>query len=208
MSTLRFPQPEERPASLDELLSLLDLDKIDVIDQKVRMMRESFQCPYTVPDYNGFLRIAYDYFAHYQKTFYGVDIKVANVHQSVPDYWKDLAIDFLKQHLGSYQGDLRTAERNAITGRDGGMIAVTDTITESLTKLHTKTYVERIFQERIAHSDFITRFQLGKELVKKYGQFLPEGDEILPYEYFAINIEASIQAYANYINAMRRNARR
>jgi hypothetical protein len=209
MSTLRIPIPDpaNESVSLRQLLDLLSPDKLGTIHQMVRTMREAFQCPYIARDYNDFLRVIYDYFTHYQLTFFNADIKRGTVHHQTSDYWKDLSMEFMQKHLGSYQGDLRTAERNAVTGRDGGMIAIIDAMTDSLTKLHTKLYVERVFREYIPQSDLDTRMRLAQELLKQYGDFLFKGEELLPYFFLGMNIEEVIQAFVNHLHNIRRNLR-
>jgi hypothetical protein len=206
MSGLRLvrPDPEREPLRLEALLELLGPDKLNAIDAKAKIMRESFTCPYTVRNYDEFKTTLYEFYAHYQNAFYNIDFKQAT-HDD--DYWKQYAYDFAQKHLGSYKGDMRTAERNAIAGRDGGMIAVIDTVTESIIKLHTQIYVHSVFFDLIAPSDYNTRYRLADELLKKYGRFLFPDEELMPYYLLGNNLEEFIQGFVTHIHALRREWR-
>lgn len=57
------------PVTITKLLNLLSPDHFDAIRAKITMMRESYLCPYTVPDYEGFKIALFEFYAHYQLTF-------------------------------------------------------------------------------------------------------------------------------------------
>jgi hypothetical protein len=102
---------------------------------------------------------------------------------------------------------MRTAERNAIAGREGGLIAVIDALTDGIIKLHTKTYVQAVFFEHIAPSDYQTRLRLAEQLLKKYGPFLFPGEELLPHYILGANLEAFINGFVTHLHALRREWR-
>lgn len=200
------PEPDEQPISIEGLLSLMGPDKLDPIEQKVRVLRESFACPLIVRDHDEFLRVIYDYYAQYFIAFYTADPR-KSVREIQKDFWKDLALQFFRQHVSAKTGDLRTAERNAQLGRDGGMIAVIDAITEGILQTHLKIYIERVFYERIPRSDYDTKLRLAQELLRKYGSLLFPGEELAPDYFLAMDIETVIQAFVQHIHAIRREWR-
>lgn len=56
MNKLHLVKEQARggPVTLDQLLDLLGPAEFDAIDAKTKRMRESFECPYTVRDYQEF----------------------------------------------------------------------------------------------------------------------------------------------------------
>jgi len=186
-------------AIVRELLQLLAPTNFDAIDQKIYLIRESYRCPYTVPDYESFNNTLCDYIRHYHKGYYGVDITIDPGGAS-----KNLAYDMVRQHL---QGDLRTWERNALTGREGAMVATVDALTEGLLKLHRETYIRRVFMDNIGASDIHTRLLLAEELLAMFGKYLFPNDELLPAYFWVNNFEALMQGFAAHLHDIRREWR-
>ena len=125
MSNLRLvknTEPQQQP-TVDELLALLGPDKLNEIDRKAKIMRESFKCPFTVRDYDAFKETLWDFVGHYEQSFFGIDMRT----QADREYWKHYAYQTVERNL-SYPGGMLAAERNAITGRDGGMIGIIDAV--------------------------------------------------------------------------------
>jgi len=198
---INAPQPER--LSVEALLSLLGPDKLNAIDTKAKIMREAYACPHTVSDFEAFKTTIFEFYAHYQKAFFNADYKNVTDREAA----RQFAYRFAEQQLGSYQGGMRAAERNAITGRDGGMIGIIDALTDSIIKLHTETYIRSVFFDRIAPSDYDTRLRLADELLKKYGQYLFPGEELLPHYFLGMNLETFIQAFATHLHSIRRDWR-
>lgn len=203
MATLHLirPQLAQEPLTVDELLALLGPDKLNAIDAKAKLMREHYPCPYTVPNYDAFKETLVGFYTHYHTAFYGDPGQATKTPG-----WKELAYDFAQQHLGGHNG-IRTAERNAITGREGGMISVIDTLTEAITKVHTENYVRAVFFDTIAPSDYDTRLRLANEILNRYGRFLFPGEELLPHYVLGMNLEAFINGFVTHLHALRRDWR-
>jgi hypothetical protein len=187
-------------AIVRELLRLLAPTNFDAIDQKIYLIRETYRCPYTVPDYEAFNDTLFDYFRHYHRGYYGADITT----DPAGAVWKNLAYDMVRQHL---KGDLRTWERNAITGREGGMVAAIDAFTEGLLKLHRENYIRGVFMDNIGASDIYTRLQLAEELLAMFGKYLLPNDELLPAYFWVNNFEALMQGFATHLHEIRREWR-
>ena len=181
MATLQLikPNPLALPVHIDDLLPCLNPDILDQVAGQVRMTREAFSCPYTARDHADFHDVLFRFWVHYQRTFFHFDFS------TVPDVSlaKSAAHEFLERHLGGYTGGLATAEANAIAGREGGLIAIVDALTEGICKLHTKMYVTSVFTDLVPPNDWDLRFRLAEELLKKFGPFL-EGERVLPAALF------------------------
>lgn len=210
MSQLQLVPPEGAPrkhaTTVEELLSLLGPQAFDAIEQKIRVIRETFNCPPTVRDYEEFKDVLYDYYGHYQKAYFNADLKGAAARVGAVDVWRQTAYRFLQEHLGSHHAML-TAERNAIKGREGGMIRVIDEYTDAIIKRHTQVYIETVFYERIAFDDYPLRMRLAAELLKRVGPMFP-GEELLPEWVVGWNIQEVIAAYAQLMYPVRRLLRR
>jgi hypothetical protein len=186
LSLVKQQVTEEGYVTLDQLLGLLGPDDFDAIDAKIKRMRESYQCPYTVRDYQEFKATLFDFWAHYHKAWLNVDWKSIG---GMCDLTKQQAYQFIEQHLGGYR-EILAAERNAIAGREGGMIAVIDKITEALTKFQIESYIRSVFFELIRASDYETRMRLAEELLKKYGPLLFPGEKLVPFYVLGYDLES------------------
>jgi hypothetical protein len=196
---------KEHGITLPQLLDLLRPEVFDAIDAKVRVMRESFMCPYVVKDYDEFKEQIFAFWAHSHKCFFNADY--AKTGLPMPGLIRNQAYQFVEQHLGGYQELLR-AERNSIAGREGGMIAVIDTMTEALVKQQTELYIRSVFFELIEPGDYETRLRLAEELLKTYGPFLFPGERLLPHYIIGANLETFIQGFATQLMGIRKQWRR
>ena len=177
--SLRIVKPrfEEEPLSLEELLAHFGPEHFNKIEATVKIMREEYQCPYTVKNYDEFKSETFNYFAHYQKTFFNADWNTAGTDH---EFKKNFAYDFVAKNLSSYQGGIHRAESNAIKGRDGGLVAIIDALTEAIAKSHVESYIRSVFFDLVPASDYPLRMRLAEELLKKYGQHLFPGEQLLP----------------------------
>jgi hypothetical protein len=82
------PNAHDAPLRVADLLVLLGPDKLDVIEQQVRIMREAYHAPFTVHDYDEFKNVLFDFYAHYQITFFNADVKRA---AGTDPYWRHFA---------------------------------------------------------------------------------------------------------------------
>lgn len=210
MSQLHLVQPDGKPqrgVTIEELLALLHPDHFDAIEARARTMREAFTCPPAVPNYEAFKDVLYEYFAHYQKWWFNADLKaaVATVGGGA-DVWRQDAYRFLQEHLGGHDA-IRAAERNAITGREGGMIRVIDEFNEGIIKRHTQTYIQSIFYERIGPSDFATHMRLAAELLARFGPLLFSGEQLLPHYFVGTRLKEILQTFAMHLHAIRKEWR-
>lgn len=206
MTPLHLVKPKKERLTVEDLLALLGPDKFDAIEQQVKTMRESYPCPFTVRNYDAFKDTLCDFYAHYQTVFFSFALREVK-EPSEQRAWKNFAYTFIERHLGGYKGGIATAERNAITGREGGMISVIDSLTEGISKLHTETYIQGVFFDHIGRSDYETRFRLAEELLKKYGSFLFPGEELLHHAILGMNLEAFFHGFTTHLHALRREWR-
>jgi hypothetical protein len=196
---------EQGYVTLDQILSALSPEELDALDAKVKMMREAFPCPYKVNNYEDFKACLDEYWMHYMKWFCYVDYKA--IGMTIDGITKQHAYQFIEQTLGGYQ-ELLTAERNAIAGREGGMIGVIDQITDALGKQITTNYIRSVFFDLIEPGDYDTRLRLAEELLKKYGPYLFPGERLLPHYIIGANLETFIQGFATQLHGIRRQWRR
>jgi hypothetical protein len=211
VSQLHLVNPDGKPqkhiTTIDELLLLLRPEHFDGIEARARTMREAFQCPPTVRDYEEFKAVLYEYFVHYQKWWFHADIKAATAKLGGgDDVWRQDAYRFLQEHLGGYDAIL-AAERNAVRGREGGMIRVIDDFTEGIIKRHIQTYIESIFYERIGPSDFDLHLRLAAELLRRFGPVLFPGEELLPHYFIGMRLKEILQGFAVHVHAIRKQWR-
>jgi hypothetical protein len=198
-------QTKRGHVTITQILALLGPEEFDAIDAKARQMRESYHCPFTVRDHQHFKDTLADFWRHHLKTFFNWDYQQSGIPMG--EFTKNHAYQFIEQHLGGYK-EILTAERNAITGRDGGMIDVLDKITEAITKLQTELYIRSVFFELIEPSDYDTRLRLAEELLKKYGPVLFPGEALLPIWIIGTDLEAFIQGFVTQLQGLRRQWRR
>jgi hypothetical protein len=198
----RKPHVPSRVVHIDDLIPCLNPDIFDQVAGQVRMTRETFPCPYVVRDHDEFHDVLFHYWMHYQRTFFHLD------HANVPDVSlaRGAAYEFVQQHLKGYSGGLRTAEANAIAGREGGMILVVDSLTEGICTLHTKMYVDAVFNELVPPNDWGLRFRLAAELLHKYGACF-EGVPLQPVEVYGANLEEYVMTVVKIMHEMQKKVR-
>jgi hypothetical protein len=226
MTRLSVVRPKEgaAPITLTQILTLLHPDNPDGIagiERDVKELRETFDCPYVVPDYEHFKEVLFRFFRHFHITYYGAaitppsprdlvstDLMVkseALERASLYQHWKRQSHQFCERYLGHQE--IHNAERSAITGRDGGVIAIIDKITDAILKEHIEIYVHSVFYEFIPSSDFDLRYRLAAELMSKYGQYLFPDEELLHPMVAATNLEAFVSNFSKMLHGLRRIVR-
>lgn len=208
MSNLSIVRERVQQGEIVTIATILDLlrpEEFDRIEAKVRMMRETFPCPHTVHDYDAFKQLLMLFWARYHKCMYSMTYH--GEPGDLPGLIKEQAFKFVEQHLGGLQA-WNAAERNAITGREGGMVSILDSLTDALVKSHTQSYIQSVFFDVLRPSDYDARLRLAQELLNKYAPVLFPGEEIKPYWLLGANIEQFIQGFATHIHALRREWRR
>ncbi|MDX2154049.1 MAG: hypothetical protein SFV54_25135 [Bryobacteraceae bacterium] len=185
-----------------EIIGLLGPRHLDAIDLFFRQLRESFACPVQVRDHDGFRTVIFGYWMHYLSAVFG--IREHGGMASSPYY--NQAFAFVEKYLGGYHAAL-AAERNAIAGREGGMIGVLDAVTEALIKDHTQLYMRSVLFDLINPSDYDRRLRLAEELLAQYGPALFAGEALLPAWAIAANLEEFITAFVQQLHAIRRHWR-
>ena len=199
------PRISQGPLSINELLGLLHPDHYDAIDRDVRQMRQSYYCPAVVRDYEEFKDVLHSYYKHYQKAVFDIDEDAATHDEHHRKIMREYAYrEIAERLLGAYQGDLRTAERNAIMGRDGGMIRVIDAMTEGITKFLTENYIRAVFMDAISPSDYNTRFRLAEELIKRFGPVLFPHEELLHPAILGHDLEKLMNGFVQHLHSLRR----
>jgi hypothetical protein len=197
---------ESGRVSLEQIFDLLSLDELDALDARVKQMRESFPCPYQVRDYDEYKHWLEEYWILYMKWFYGADYKAVGITE-LDGLTRQHAFALIEQSLGG-ERQMKTAERDAIAGRNGGLIAIIDQITEGLGKLALKNYISFVFFELIPHNDYELRERLAKELINKYGPVLFPGERLQPSWHLAANLEAFIEGFVMHLHGLRKQWRR
>lgn len=197
---------EHGRVTLEQILDLLNLDELDALDARVKQMRESFTCPYQIRDYDEYKYWLQEYWMVYMKWFYGADYKAVGITE-LDGLTRQHAFALIEQSLGG-ERQMKTAERDAIAGRNGGLISIIDQITEGLGKIALKNYINFVFVELIPHGDYELRERLAKELLNKYGPTLFPGERLQPSWYFAANLEAFIEGFVMHLHGLRKQWRR
>jgi hypothetical protein len=201
MSQLHVVKPDWRPRlTLDDVLVPLHPDRFDEIEAKVRVMRESFTAPVKVADSEGFKRVLLQFQSHHVLWLRGAPLQRADGNT---DLQKSEAIDFAETHMKNYSGGLTSAERNAITGRAGGMIGVIDAITDGLVKFHVDAYIKAVFRKLLALSDFETRCWIVEQVMRRYGGELFPDEELKRPEQWAGQMEEFVTSFVMHIHALR-----
>ncbi|HEY3439717.1 MAG TPA: hypothetical protein VGK29_03150 [Paludibaculum sp.] len=194
---------------IDDILECLTPEVFDEIEAKLRRMREAFHCELIVSDFEGFKDVIFEYHNLYHKTFYNADLK------SLPDqaFARNEAYEFALRNMTKYNPslqrrharDLHEQERNAITGRNGGMISVIDEFTDALVQLHITTRIELVFFDLIPPSDYDTRFRLADELLQKYGTILFRDKELVHHAIIAMNLQEFVTSFVMTLRDLRRS---
>lgn len=185
--------------SIDYLLSLLSTDAFDYIEALGLDVRETFECPPIVPDYEAFKDVLYRFHAHYEKTFFGAD----HTHVTNREFARMRAYAFAEQHLAGRGGSLFGHERNARSGYAGGMRQVINELTQRLIKFHQEQYVHAIFFDLIGPSDFPTMKGLAEAFVEKCARFFPQ-ITIIPTAFIATDLERYVGVVAGHLREMQR----
>jgi hypothetical protein len=197
---------ESGRVTLQQIFDLLSLDELDALDARVKQMRESFPCPYKVSDYDEYKHWLEEYWMLYMKWFCAADYKAVGIEE-LDALTRQRAYQFIEQTLGGDQ-QMYTAERDAIAGRNGGLIAIIDQITEALGKLVLKNYISYVFFDLVPRGDFELRDRLAKELIEKYGPVLFPGERLVPYYILGNNLEAFIEGFVMHLHGLRKQWRR
>jgi len=225
MTLLSIIRPKEgaAPITLDQILLLLHPDNptgIGGIEQDLKDLREKFHCPYVVRDYEHFKEILFAFFKHYQITYYDaeitppaqrdlrsteIEVRSAALEQaSVYEHWKQEGYSFCERYIG--EREMSGAARNAIAGREGGMIAIIDNITDAILKESIERYMHSVFFEYVPSIDIQLQIRLAEELMNRCRGLLP-GEELLHIMFPASNLEAFITSYAKLSHPLRRVVR-
>jgi len=194
--------------TIDDILECLQPEAFDAIEAKLRRVREAFNCPLTVANYEAFKDVIFEYHILYFKTFYNADLK----QLADQDFARYDAYNFALRNMTKYNPglqrrharDLHEQERNAITGRNGGMISVIDDLTDALVQLHSQSHIELVFFDLIAPSDYETRFRLAQELVEKYGPVLFPDKKIVHYAIIGCNLQEFVASFVTHLRELRR----
>jgi hypothetical protein len=192
---LSRPGSEKPPITVAQLLALLDTDHLDAQELRVRRMRESFQCPATVQDHSEFRDWLFALYAHHSKCFYG--------GPGAPHEYPELVWGHLRR---LYQKDFNVAERNAILGRDGGLIRVIDDLTDGMVKEQIDTYIDLIFFDYLSR-DLDDKVVLAQELLTHYGNILFPNEKLKHRLLLAVDIETFLKQFATHMHAMRKDWR-
>lgn len=182
-----------RLVPVHDVVGQLSAPYVDVLEQRVRVMREDFRCPPRVASAEEFRGVLSRFYAHYERTLHGAGPDAVFVMEDV--------YVFTKRFL---HGDLGEWEKNAVRGRDGGMIGVIDAITDALVKQQTDAYLDRVLWEFIP-TDHHARLQLAEALLAEYGPRLSPGDDRIPAFALANNLEGTLKGLANMIRSSRRD---
>lgn len=205
LSIVRERVQQGELVTIATILELLRPEEFDRIEAKIRMMRETFPCPHTVKDYEEFKYLIMLFWAHYHKAMY--NMTYGGDARDLPGLIKEQAFRFVEQHLGGVQG-WSAAERNAIKGREGGMVSVLDSLTDAIVKSHTQSYIQAVFFDVLRPSDYDARLRLAQELLNKYAPVLFPGEELKPYWLLGANIEQFIQGFVTQLQGLRKQWQR
>jgi hypothetical protein len=189
------PESEKPPITITQFLTLLDTDHLDAAELRVRQMREAFQCPATVADRAEFRNQLFAFSAHHDKWFYGI--------ASTPHEYPELVWGHLRR---LYQKDFYDAERQAMLGRDGGLIRVIDELTDGVVKERIDTYIDLVFLDYLPR-DLDEKVVLARELLTHYGNVLFPNDKLKHPFLLAVNIEAFLKQFATHMHTMRKEWR-
>lgn len=188
--------------SIEYLLSLLSTDAFDYIEALGLDVREGFDCPAIVQDYETFKDVIYRYHARYELIFYGADHNLL----TNKEFARIRAYSFAEEHLAGRRRSLVDHERNARSGYNGGMRKILDDLTQSLVKFHQDQYVHAIFFDLIGPNDYPTMQRLAKAFVEKCAQFFPE-IALIPTPFIATDLERYVGIFAGHLREMQRLVR-
>ena len=119
-------------------------------------------------------------------------------HLSLPD----ARLGRIRGYLDG-QGGYHQAIKNAIRGRDGGMIKILDIITKGLKREAVTHYVTAVFLDVIDPIDWDTKVRFMEKYIERYGHVvLPDEELLSPYE-LAAHMETVIQNHVSLINQFR-----
>jgi hypothetical protein len=198
----------------ENIQEVIDLLHIDVIGLEIEIVHDQIREAYQVPtvivdDYEEFKAVVTHYYQYHFAKWHGIEFDMP------PDMAWSRAREILDarirpdSRLARISGNLEStggwiqAVKNAIRGRQRGLIGVIDAIAESMKEAAVKQYVTAVFLDCINPVDFYTKVAFMQEYIQRYGSVVLPGEELLsPYE-LAANLDAVIQNHVRLINQFR-----
>ncbi len=201
-----------RAQSVQDLIDLLHIDIIgSEIESKHSMIREAYRVPkYVADDYDDFKAIVLHYYQYHHAAWLNVDfgmppdmahgrvLEILN-NMSRPDTRLSRVRGYLDQEGGGYV----KAIKNALRGRDRGLVGVIDDIAEAMKQEAVKQYVTAVFLDGMDPLDFETRVAFMEEYIRRYGNVVLPGEDLMsPYE-LAAHLEVVIENHVKLVNQFR-----
>ncbi len=179
---------------------ILDMLHISVIGKKIDephyMIREAYKLPrYIARDYNDCCELGTKYLQYHFS-------KWTNCPTLLPT---DMAFAQVREILDKLQGGFVGAVKNAIRGREKGLVGFIDVIADSLRDEAVEKYIMYVVTTHIPPMDYDLKVRLMKEYLKKYASHILPNEQLMsPYE-LAANIESLIKFHMEWINSLRKN---
>ena len=179
--------------SIRELFRLLHINVItEKVDRPHSMIRENWRTPTYVPeDYNEAVDILTHYYQYHHQAWMGGPVMPA-----------DMAFGHVREALEKAQGGYVQAMKQALAGREGGLVARVDAIAEEIKQDATEKYVIWVLSTFVAPMDFDSKVALMSEYLNEYAHVLPGEKLMSPYE-LAANFDAFVKHHIAWINQLR-----
>ena len=179
--------------SIQEIFMLLHIDVVrDKVDRVHHMIRELWVAPVFMPDdYDDFCRMITSYYQYHHKAYLGG-----------PTMPEDLAFSNAQIFIEKGKGDFIQVIKKALAGREGGLPAVIDMISDGFINDTTEKYVNYILNTSVAPFDYDKKVAFMQTYLDEFSHVLPE-ERLMSAHELAANFEAFVKFHLEWINSFR-----
>ncbi len=183
--------------NIQYILDLLRSNKIsEEVDKPHYMIREGYNLPrYKAEDYDDCCNIIIHYYQYHFRAWM----------KSSTTMPRDIAFGQAKQMLDKGQGGFIKHVKNAIWGRESGLIGLIDTIADTLREDSVAKYVDYVLSTHVNPMDFDLKVHFMKQYLKQYAIPVLPGERLMSAYELASNFDAVIKYHLQWINSLRTN---
>lgn len=185
----------KRAKNIQEIFDALSIKQVvDKVHLPHKVIREKYEVKkFRAKDYDEAMSILTKY---YQFHF-------AKWTRTTPYLSEDIAFANVRLILDKEKGGFVVAMKNAIRGREGGLISLVNKIAQSFEEESLQKYIRYVIDHMLNRLDFNQMVLFAQQYLNQYAKYLlPEEEVMTPYE-LAANLEGIIKYHIQVLNSYR-----
>ena len=181
-------------ADLHKILKMLHVSVItEKVDRPINMIRERWVCPkYRPDDYEDCCRMLISFMQYFNSAWTHTSAKMP----------EDIAFSRVENILENKGGFVQVV-KDSLAGREGGIVAVLDMITEKMKDEATESYITYILNRYVNPLEYDSKVSLMQEYINEFAHVLP-GERLMSAYEMASNFEGLINFHLKWIYSFRR----